>query len=126
MADEEREWTLDGIVKKKGKKKEDDKPPPIAQCPKCFLVHDPAPTCPACGHVYEARARALNEVDGELAEVTDEVAEQLRRKRQREVASARTLDDLNKIAAQRGYKPGWAKQVFAARQRKNSGASRPF
>lgn len=117
LADEEREWTLDGVTKKKGKKKNEEKPVPIAQCPKCFLVHDPAPTCPACGHVYEARARNLNEVEGDLAEVTEEVAEQLRRNRRREVASARTMDELNKIAAQRGYKPGWAKQVFSARQR---------
>lgn len=126
LADEDREWSLDGVVKKKGKKKEEDKPAPLAQCPKCFLVHDPQPTCPACGHVYEAKVRQLNEEDGELVEVTEDVAARLKRERQREVGGARTLEELQKIAAQRGYKPTWAKMVFEARQRKRSGASRPF
>jgi len=126
LADEDREWSLDGVVKKKGKKKEEDKPVPLAQCPKCFLVHDPQPTCPACGHVYEAKVRQLNEEDGELVEVTEDVAARLKRERQREVGGARTLEELQKIAAQRGYKPTWAKMVFEARQRKRSGASRPF
>jgi DNA repair protein RadD len=126
LADEEREWSLDGVTKKKGKKKDAEKPVPLAQCPKCYLVHDPAPACPACGHVYEAKVRNLNEVDGELAEITPEVAEQLRRKRNGEVSGARTLEDLQKVAAQRGYKPSWARMVFEARQRKKSGASRPY
>lgn len=126
LADEDREWTLDGVVKKKGKKKIEERPIPVSQCPKCFLVHDPAPECPGCGHVYEVKVRSLNEVDGELAEITDEVAERLRRERKNEVAGARSLDDLRKIAAQRGYRASWADHVFAARQRKKSGASRPF
>ena len=126
LADEEREWSLDGMVKGKGKKKEQERLPPVSQCPKCYLVHDPAPTCPACGHVYEVKVRKVDEVDGELAEVTDEVAERLRRNRQREVSSARTLEELEKIGAARGYKSGWAKNVFQARQRKPAGASRPF
>lgn len=126
LADEDRDWSLEGAPKKKGKK-DAEKSVPLAQCPKCFLVHDPSPECPGCGHVYEAKERGLNEEEGELAEITEEIAEQLRRNRQREVSGARSLEDLRKIAAQRGYKPGWADQVFAARQRKkNSGASRPF
>lgn len=122
LADEDREWSLDGVTKKKGKKKEEDRPPPLSQCPKCFLVHDPQPTCPACGHVYEAKVRKIDQVDGELAEITEDVAARLRMERQREVARAQTLDDLRKIAAQRGYRPSWADHVFAARQRKRSGA----
>lgn len=118
LADEERDWSLEGIIKKKGKKKEVEKPVPLAQCPKCYLVHTPAPACPSCGHVYEAKVRQLNEEDGVLAEVTPEMAEQLRKQRRREVSGARSLDELLKIAAQRGYKPGWAQQVFNARQRK--------
>lgn len=126
LADEDREWSLDGVTKKKGKKKEEDRPPPLSQCPKCFLVHDPQPTCPACGHVYEAKVRKIDQVDGELAEITEDVAARLRMERQREVARAQTLDDLRKIAAQRGYRPSWADHVFAARQRKKTGASRPY
>lgn len=126
LAHEDREWSLDGEKKGKGKKKDKDQLAPVAQCPKCFLVHDPAPTCPACGHIYEARARQLNEQDGELAEVTEEVAARLKFERKREVAEAATLQDLEKIAAQRGYSKGWALHLYNARQRKKSGASRPL
>jgi len=116
FADDIREWSLDGIKKKKGKKK-DEPEAPVAQCPKCWLVHQPAPTCPACGHVYEAKVRRLEHVDGELSEITPEMAAQMKRNRQSEVAGAKTLEELEKIAAQRGYSRGWAQHLFNARQR---------
>lgn len=125
LADEEREWSLDGVIKKKGKKKE-DQPAPVAQCPKCFFVHEPADVCPACGHVYEAKVRKIDHVDGELAEITPEVAARLKRERQNEVGKAQTLEELEKIAAQRGYSRGWAQHLFNARARKKSGMSRPL
>lgn len=125
LADEEREWTLDGITKKKGKKKDAERVLPISQCPKCYLVHDPAPECPGCGHVYEVRVRAPDEVEGELAEITPEIAERLKNDRRREVAKAQSLEDLEKIAAQRGYSKGWARHLHQARQRKSMGSSRP-
>lgn len=126
LADEVREWTLDGAKKKTGKKKEEDKPVPLSQCPKCYLVHEPAETCPSCGHRYEAKVRQINEEDGELIEVTPEVADILRRQRKVEVAQARTREELDKIAAQRGYSPAWSSHIWNARQRKNSGKSRAF
>lgn len=116
FADDVREWSLDGIKKKKGKKK-DEPEAPVAQCPKCWLVHQPAPTCPACGHVYEVKVRRLEHVDGELAEITAEMAAQMKRNRLSEVASAKTLEELEKIAAQRGYSRGWAQHLYNARQR---------
>lgn len=117
LADEVREWSLDGTPKKKGKKKE-EKPLPIAQCPKCFMCHDPMPVCPGCGHVYEAKVRKLDEVEGELTEITPEMAARLKRERNREVSGAKTLEELEKVAAQRGYKPAWARMVFDARKKK--------
>jgi DNA repair protein RadD len=118
LADEDREWSLEGAVKKKGKKKDEDRPPPVSQCPKCFVVHVPSETCPACGHVYEVKVRKLNEVDGELTEITADDAARIRSDRQREVGRAQTLEELEKIAAERGYSRGWAKHLFLARQRK--------
>jgi superfamily II DNA or RNA helicase len=117
---EEREWTLEGQVKKPGKKKDSEPAVPIAQCPKCFIVHEPAPACPGCGHVYQVKARQLNEEDGELVVVTEDDAARLKRQRQREVGAARTLEDLKKIAAQRGYRESWAEHVFNARQGKGA------
>lgn len=122
LPDEEREWTLEGQIKKPGKKK-DEPDVPIAQCPKCFVVHDPAPECPACGHKYEVKVRQLNEEEGDLVEVTEDAAARLKRQRNQEIGRAKTLDDLKKIAAQRGYKESWAEHVFNARARK--GPPRP-
>lgn len=116
FADDIREWSLDGIKKKKGKKK-DAPEAPVLQCPKCWLVHAPADTCPACGHIYEVKVRRLEHVDGDLSEITPEMAERIRRGKQSEVAGAKTLEELEKIAAQRGYSRGWAKHLFEARQR---------
>lgn len=120
LPNEVREWTLDGRVKKKGKKKAPEPTVDVTQCPKCYLAHVPAPVCPKCGHVYEVKTRALEQVDGVLVKVTAEMAAQAQKERRREVGRAQTLEELQKIAAERGYKPGWAKSVFEARNRKRA------
>jgi len=119
-----REWTLD--AKKKKKKKEDV--PAIKQCPMCFGVHEPAPVCPLCGHIYTTVQRSgPQQVDGELVEFTMREAAALERKevkdKKREQAAAKSLSELEAIARQRGYKPGWAKRVMAAREAKRAAAS---
>ncbi len=73
-------------------------------CPNCFKACDKEDkVCPNCGHIF-AHKRQLRHVDGELFEVS---SIDLKYKRRAEVANARTVDDLKRIAAQRGYKPGW-------------------
>lgn len=119
-----REWSLEGEVKTPGKKKQLEEAVPLKQCPKCWVVHDPSPTCPSCGHVYPVRGNAPEVRDGELVKVNEEAAMQVRWARRRDQANATTLEDLRRIAAERGYKPSWADQVFRARQRKQ-GAQRP-
>lgn len=138
LADEEREWSLDwGEKKKKGKKKETEAPVDVIQCKGCYAVFSPdagklaatvrtiadptfsaACCCPGCGKVVETKARKLEQQDGELQEITPEMAERMRKNKQREVHSARTLEDLLRVAAQRGYSAGWAQQVFNSRARK--------
>lgn len=117
FADDDREWSLDGVTKKKGKKKEQDTGPDLAQCPKCFHIHDPAPACPACGHIYEIKVRKLEYAEGELTEITPEMRAKLSNERKAEVRGAKTLQELERIAAQRGYKPSWAKNVYEAKAR---------
>lgn len=117
LPDEEREWSLEGRVKKKRTGEE------MFTCPQCYASHDPAPSCPECGHVYEKQTREggggrmLGEVEGELEEIDLEKA---RRARQREQQKARTLDDLIALATSRGYKSPekWAAHVFTARAAK--------
>jgi superfamily II DNA or RNA helicase len=116
FAEDVRDWSLDG--RKKGKKSKDDVPAVnVRQCPSCYACHQPEPTCPSCGHVYEIKAREIEVVEGQLEEVD---VEALRRAKKIEQGRAETLEDLIKVGVARGYKnpTGWARNVFNARQGK--------
>lgn len=113
LPDEPREWTLEGRIKRQG-----PTPFPIRQCEQCYTVHRPAPVCPACGFAYPVQARELEAVDGELTKV-DPVwlrAVRDRAAKQAEQGQARTLEELRRLAAARGYRQGWAERVYAARR----------
>lgn len=104
LPDADREWTLEGRVKKKGKKKADEDEVKIKQCQKCYRVHEPAPVCPYCGYEYPVKARKLEEVDGVLYDVTEDAraADEARRKmRMREQGQAQTVEQLVAIGKTR-------------------------
>ena len=78
----------------------------IVECEKCYGVYEPAPCCPQCGHVVELTDNEPEQVSGELQLITS--IEAMRKRELRiEVGRARTIDELRKIARERGYKPGW-------------------
>lgn len=117
LPDDERQWSLDGRVKK-------DKSESLSICPNCFCAHDPAPRCEECGYVYPkadkdaaGQGRLLDEVEGELEEI-DLNAVRLQRKQ--EQGRAQSLDDLVSLATARGYKSPakWAAHIYTARQAK--------
>jgi len=116
LAEEVRDWSLDGI-RKRGKRGPQDDVADTRQCPECFAVHTPSPQCPQCLHVYEIKDRIPDVVDGELEELK---AREAIRGRKREQGTAQTLEDLIKVGKARGMKNpyGWAHNVFKARQRK--------
>ena len=114
LPDDDRDWSLEGRDRRGGGKQADPDIQ-VRQCPKCYACHAPAPVCPSCGHAYETQGREVEHVEGELEEVD---LDALRRQRKREVGRARSLEDLQKIEAARGYRPGWADHVWNARQRK--------
>jgi DNA repair protein RadD len=99
-----RSWSLQG--RPKGKRKGDRNPDAIAtrQCPTCYTVHEKSPSCPECGHVYEAE-REMVMVDGELRDAEEILIE--RREKYREQGRATTRAELEAIARERGYKKGW-------------------
>jgi hypothetical protein len=106
-----REWSLDGRPKGKGKKASDAIP--IRVCLACFAaIPAVANPCPECGHVLKQARRELKVVEGELQELT---ARELSRSMRREISQARTREELEAIALERGYKPGWVSHMLAAR-----------
>lgn len=125
LPNEAREWTLDGRKKKKKGAKKDEQPIALKQCPKCFVVHEPTPQCPACGYEYPASTREVEKVDGELQQITPEMAAQLSAQRKQEVQKARTLEQLQEIAKARGYSEKWADVMFAQRKRNAQKSRRP-
>jgi DNA repair protein RadD len=105
------EWTLAGMTKRK-KKSDAEKTIRTRQCEKCYGVHEAAPVCPYCGNVYKIEPKQkLKYVEGSLKEVTEIESKQKRI----EVGRAADLDALIKIGQERGYKKGWAENVYKAK-----------
>ncbi|HYR45042.1 MAG TPA: DEAD/DEAH box helicase [Terriglobia bacterium] len=115
--DDAHAWTLDGIEKKSLKRNA-----PIRQCPQCYAtVPLSAKTCRWCNTVFVPKPREVEEVEGELEELTAEqmVAMQARRTARREQGMASTYEALLAIERQRGYRPGWARIVWRAKTNPN-------
>ena len=109
------EWTLEGETKKRGKKNQEIAVK-VDMCESCFAVYEPAPVCPMCGHVNKKRDTTPKQIEGELQEITAETL--IRKEKRKEQGKTETLEDLKKLAAERGYKSGWANAIFSAREKK--------
>lgn len=113
LPDTDRHWTL--AARDKRKRGSSEKTEPTRQCSECFYVHRPSPECPNCGHVYPVQSRVLDEVDGDLKEVTERGLTP--RQEQGKVASEEGLSGLIRLGRERGYKNphAWAAKVMSAR-----------
>lgn len=104
------QWTLTDRPKRP---RQEDWRPTTKPCPECQAeVALRCMDCPECGHAWERLPEAPPVVDAELEEI-DALA--VAREKRREVASARSLEDLKRIAMARGYRPGWAYHVWKER-----------
>jgi superfamily II DNA or RNA helicase len=121
LPDADRDWKLDA-PKKKARKgynlEEEEAAPQTRQCDECYFVHRPQPTCPKCGFVYQNN-RTLESIDGTLKKVSKDEIERLKREKRAERGRAQTLEDLEALEKERGYKPGWAKHVWRSRGQKS-------
>lgn len=110
-----RDWTLEG--RKKRPRRGSAEAAPGRQCEKCFCFHAPAPACPECGFVYTVNTleRDPDVVAGELREIDDELLQQQKQARRDRVRRARTLEDLQAVGREFGYKPAWASIVYQSR-----------
>jgi len=109
LPDEDREWTLEGKMKKR-----EPSEIKIRQCPECYYAHLPAPRCPSCGFVYAVQVQEpIKQTKGELLQIKD-----LERKAQkREIGQARTRGELEQIAIKRGYSLRWVDKMLEVRRK---------
>lgn len=107
------DWQWKGRVKRLGEGKE--KTVPVRQCQTCFMVHRPSPQCPACGFIYPVAERMLEEVDGDLVEVTREQLVQVKKEERQVQGRADTFEALLELERRKGNKRGWAESVWVAR-----------
>ena len=121
---DEREWNLAGRRRREGLSI------PIKYCPLCFCsCPSAAHVCPDCGNLFLAeerdeQRRGLQQLEGELVEVTGAARHRPKPKRQQQgprrthpAAGCRTFEELLEREQERGYKSGWARHVWGARQR---------
>jgi DNA repair protein RadD len=119
LPDAAREWTLDST--KDGKTAGKNKEMPVKQCPKCFSTVSAVATHCICGHVFQAQAREIEHVDGELSEVdlSSQAAQEQRERIQKRVeqGSAKDREALIALGRKRGVKnpEGWAAHVLRGR-----------
>lgn len=107
--DDPREWSLEGVTRGRGAA--GPAAPSVRTCEQCFAAFKPAPICPCCGASCAPPPRQLKQVAGELRELQREASKQ----RVAERRKARSLPQLLALARERGYSPGWAYRVAAAR-----------
>lgn len=121
LPDEIREWSLDGMEKRKRRRNDEDMID-VMQCPQCYCMHAPAPSCAACGYEYPVKEQSEGEVpeasDGELRAIMEADRIAIKRQRGREIGQAETLSELEAIAAKYNYKPGWAKYQLEFKKKK--------
>ncbi len=119
--DDDMECSLDGR-KKRGKGKASEKTLEVIRCDKCHQTYTTMPKDRKCTTVYpdgskcdgkfgDNAGRQIEQQDGELVEVTDEMAAAVRVKRKQEERRATTLEDFVRIGEEREYKNprAWAK-----------------
>ncbi len=119
LPDDKREWSLTG--KNSGKKKSETLAP--VTCKHCFgQIRRPAPSvCPLCGGQLDSASGGRSEIEqvaGELVELTPEQRAQERAIKKLEEKNAKTIEQLTELGKQRGYKypSQWAIHKFNARR----------
>ncbi|MDE2103412.1 MAG: DEAD/DEAH box helicase [Patescibacteria group bacterium] len=111
--DDEREWSLEGVRKKWTG---DVRGPSVRMCKNCWAAHPSSrPKCPYCGWEPEKQELMPDTVEGSLEEVTESEKPKYTI---RKLSADPRVAELQKTAAEKGYKPGWVWfQIQRMRQR---------
>jgi len=118
LPDDERTWSLEGRKKKKraANDNDDEADVKVSTCPKCYAIHRPEPACPVCAHVYEIKARKVEQKDGMLVELSTEALDVMRRAKRVLQGKAQTVPEL----MAQGMKRGQAEKIVEARAKKQA------
>lgn len=111
---DDREWTLEGR-ERASRRGGSEAVVSVRVCTQCFSAQPSGlPACKHCGMVFPVQARKVEEVEGELQEVTAS------RKARQEQGSARSIEALIQLGTMRGYRNprAWAEAVYKGRQAK--------
>jgi superfamily II DNA or RNA helicase len=101
LPDENRKWSLEGIIKKTKESFE------IRRCKICFAVYKSGPgACPMCGAESLVKSKLLKISDGELVEITAAMIKE--EKFRGNYEKCHSIEDIKIMARARGYKSGWA------------------
>jgi superfamily II DNA or RNA helicase len=118
LPDQEREWSLEGRVKKKG---DAEATVNVKICPKCFAATFAGATaCKYCGFVYQIQSREVDFKEGDLEEVD---VEAIKRRKKQEQGQAQTYEELVALGRERryDYPEKWASNLIKFRQAKRLG-----
>lgn len=111
---DDRHWDLKG----RDKKVKEDTGPMIRLCPKCFGANQSwRKECQYCKSAFVIQSREVDHVKGELTEVD---IQEIRKNKRMEEGMCKTLEELQELGKERGYKSGWAYARWSARQGKVS------
>lgn len=111
VPDAPREWSLQGRARRSKKGSA-----PVKTCGTCFgTVPAAATVCPYCQSAFDGQPREVEQVEGRLVEIDPAV---FRRQQRQEVGQAKTREELERIAAQRGYKKAWVDHIMKHRQQR--------
>lgn len=96
LPDMPRQWSLEGK-----KRTNTEATTSVMQCKKCFAAFKAGTLeCPVCGYKPEVQARTIEQVEGELVELTPDMMNQMRRQEE-DLCTYR--DELIDLAMKRGY-----------------------
>jgi superfamily II DNA or RNA helicase len=118
LPDDDREWSLEGAGRKK---KQMDPTIPTTTCGSCWATFRPSqPCCPYCGHKRDIHDRQIEVItEAQIEEIDPDLVRQARRAEQDKVnlrvRSARSLNDLCRVAIELGRNAGWVYNVYRNR-----------
>jgi superfamily II DNA or RNA helicase len=117
-----REWTLEGMQKRKRKDTDEQIDNEYKDCTECFRTYEKThAACPYCGFVEPLKVSEIEQVAG-VAVKDETTLDELLKAKKSEQGKSRTLSDLWELKNKRGHKDNWVYYIFESRILKENGS----